>query len=129
MKTIVLALLCLASTAFADQFVLDNQTTYPAPNKKIAIEWASSAQEVDASNKALLYNGSVQSKFLVILNQQGKIDLTIPPKATYFRVIAWSTEKSNPDHSTNWIEVVPGKTYTLHTDQLVPVVLMSGMGC
>jgi hypothetical protein len=55
MKKFAIALLFFVNAAFAEQVVLDNQTTYPAKNKKIAIEWASSAQEVDASNKALLH--------------------------------------------------------------------------
>jgi anti-sigma regulatory factor (Ser/Thr protein kinase) len=60
---------------------------------------------------------------------KGKIELTIPEDMGYFRVVVWSKGKDAPDLSTNWIDIIPGKTYTLETDHLVPVVLMSGMGC
>jgi len=129
MKKIVIAAVCFVTSAFAEQLVLDNQTSYPAKNQKIAIQWASSAQEVDASNKALLAGEKFSPAHLQALKQTGKIDLTIPKNTAYFRLVAWSKEGKAPDLSTNWIEFVPGTTYTLKTDHLVPVVLMLGTGC
>jgi hypothetical protein len=129
MKKFALIALFFSAAAFADQIVLDNQTSYPAKNQKIAIQWASSAQEVDANNKALMYGWKSSSDSIQVLKQKGKIVLTIPKKATYFRVVAWSNNETAPDYSTNWIDIVPDTTYTLETQHLTPVVLMSGMGC
>jgi len=129
MKKLVIAVLFFATTAFAKQLVLDNQTSYPAKNQKIAIQWATSAQEVDESNKALMYEEKLSPNSIQVLKQKGKIDLNIPEDATYFRIVVWSKGDSAPDYSTNWIDIEPGKTYTLKTEHLVPIVLMSGMGC
>ena len=92
MKKIVIAAVCFVTSAFAEQLVLDNQTSYPAKNQKIAIQWASSAQEVDASNKALLAGEKFSPAHLQALKQTGKIDLTIPKNTAYFRLVAWSKE-------------------------------------
>jgi hypothetical protein len=64
-----------------------------------------------------------------ILTQSGKITLSIPNNAEYFRVLAWSKDEENPDFHTNWVDIVPNKTYTLEADKLVPSVFMSGSGC
>lgn len=129
MKKIAFAVLFFASTLFADEIVLDNQSSYPTKNKKIAIQWATSAQEVDASNKALMFDGTIDAESMQFLTQKGEIELTIPPNVTYFRIVAWSNGEDNPEFSTNWIDIVPGTIYTLKTGHLVPIVLMSGMGC
>jgi hypothetical protein len=125
------ALLAITATGFAESFVLENQTNYPDQDKKskISLQWASSAKEVDENNKLMLHEGKVHPDTLQPLAQSGKIEVTIPEKAQYFRVVAWEPGKSDPDFVTNWIDIVPDKTYTLETDHLVPVVLMAGSGC
>src|SRR5690242_15956144 len=118
MKKILIALLFFTVSAFAEQFVLDNQTSYPAKNQKIAIQWAQSAQEVDVSNKSLMHDADFTPDQLQVLKQKGKNTLTIPNNANYFRIVAWSNGEDSPDFTTNWIDVVPGKTYILKTDHL-----------
>lgn len=125
-----LSLLAVATTGFADNLVLDNQTSYPAANEKskIAVQWASTAKEVDESNKALL-QGEVLHADKTQALKKGKVSLTIPQKAEYFRVLVWSKDEKAPDLHTNWVDVVPNKVYTLKKDQLVPIALMFGTGC
>ena len=134
MKKIMLfffSLLAVATTGFADNLVLENQTSYPAKNQKnkMAIQWATSAKEVDESNKALLHGTKLNPDTLQVITQSGRINVSIPKKAEYFRVLAWSKGEGDPDFHTNWVDVVPNKTYTLEADHLVPSVLMSGTGC
>lgn len=124
----LIAILLFALTAFAEQLVIDNQTSYPSDNQKIAIEWASSAQEVDASNKALMYGEKFNGQ-LKVLKQNGEIKVSVPKKAEYFRIVSWSKGEKVPSLSTNWIDIVPGTTYTLKTEHLVPVAIMPGSGC
>lgn len=126
-----LTLLAVATTGFADQIVLENRTSYPMKNQKskIAVQWASTAKEVDEANKALMYGTALKPDTVEVFNQTGKIKLSIPKKAEYFRVLAWSKAEGDPDLHTNWVEIVPNKTYTLEADHLVPAVLMSGTGC
>ena len=126
-----LSLLVTTTTAFSANFVLINQTAYPQknPNSKIAIQWANSAKEVDDSNKALMLESKVNPDTVQMLNQAGKMNITIPEKAQYFRVVAWSKSEGDPDLLTNWVDIVPNKTYTLEADHLVPAVLMAGTGC
>lgn len=114
---------------YADTLTLENQTSYPNQKSKIAIQWAATAKEVDEDNKALLGGAKVNPNTLSPLAQQGKVNVAIPKKAEYFRVVAWSQGDGNPDLHTNWVDVVPNKTYTLQADHLVPLVLMSGSGC
>lgn len=125
------SLLTLATTGFAENIVLVNQTSYPIKNQKskIAIQWAVSAREVDEGNKALIYGLELKPETLQIVKESGKVELTIPEKVEYFRVIVWSKDEKDPDLVTNWVDIVPNKTYTLETDHLVPSVLMSGTGC
>ena len=127
----LLSLLVVATTGFADNLVIENQTSYPTKNQKskIAIQWASSAKEVNESNSAMLQGIKLNPGALHILTQTGKINLTIPKNAEYFRVLAWSKDEVDPDFLTNWVDVVPNKTYTLKDDHLVPSVLMAGSGC
>jgi hypothetical protein len=126
-----LSILAVATTGFADNLVLENQTSYPAKNQKtkIAVQWATSAKEVEEGNHAALNGLKLNPNSLQTLNQSGKINLNIPSKAEYFRVLVWSKGEGNPDLLTNWVEVVPNKTYTLKADHLVPSVLMAGTGC
>lgn len=127
----VLSLLVVATMGFADNLTFDNQTSYPIKDRKskIAIQWAATAKEVDEGNKASIYGSKLKSDSLKEITQSGKIDVTIPEKAEYFRVLVWSTGEGEPDLLTNWVDVVPNKTYSLTTDHLVPAVLMSGTGC
>lgn len=122
-------MLLLASVGFSGDFVLENRTSHPQKTSKIAIQWANSAREVDEGNKALMAGAKFNAKMVSFLTQMGKIRITIPKKAEYFRVLAWSKGDQEVDFHTNWVEIVPNKTYTLESDHLVPCVLMPGMGC
>ena len=126
-----LSLLVIAATGFAEDLVLDNQTSYPMKDQKskIAIQWASSNKEVEEGNHALLYGTQLNPASLQVLTQSGKVTVSIPAKAEYFRVLTWSNGEGEPDSHTNWVDVVPNKTYTLTAEHLVPSVLMSGTGC
>ncbi|MBS0623966.1 MAG: hypothetical protein JSS62_05020 [Verrucomicrobia bacterium] len=132
-KTILLTFLAMASPVFATTITLDNETSYPSqhPNSKIAIQWASSAQEVNEDNQALMCgcNADVDPQTLHTLNQSRKIAVELPNSAEYFRVLVWSKGEGGPDLLTNWVDVVPNKTYALEEDHLVPTVLMPGTGC
>jgi hypothetical protein len=130
-KLFFLSLCVVATTGFADNLVLENQTPYPMqkPQSKMAVQWANSAKEVDEGNHAVVYGGKWDSNTLQTIHQSGKIQVSIPNKAEYFRVLAWSKGEGDPDFVTNWVEVTPNKTYTLKEDHLVPAVLMSGTGC
>lgn len=121
--------LLVTVTGFAENFVLENQTSYPMKKSKIAIQWATTAKEVTEANTALMHGLSLNSETLQVLTQMGKVNLTIPKKAEYFRVLVWSKGEGEPDLHTNWIDIVPNKTYTLKPDHLVPSVLMLGTGC
>ncbi len=131
MKKIVLFFLLVATTGFAENFILENQTSYPIknPKSKVAIQWASSAKEVEESNRVLINGSKLNPETLQPLTQSGKVNLTIPKMAEYFRVLVWSKGIGEPDLLTNWVDIVPNKTYTLKTDQLIPSVLMAGSGC
>ena len=130
MKKIVLFIsLFLSSVGFTENFVFDNQTSYPNQNSQLAIQWASSAKEVDEANKALMYGTKLDPKTFQVISEKGKIPVNMPEKAEFFRVLVWSNEDENPDLVTNWVDIVPNKTYTLTTDHLIPTVLMSGTGC
>lgn len=121
----------LTAGGFADNLVLENLTSYPQKkqNMKIAVQWANSAKEVEEGNQALVAGSKLNPSTMQPLTKSGKIELTIPQKAAYFRVLAWSKESEEPDFHTNWVEIIPNKTYTLKADFLIPSVLMSGMGC
>lgn len=126
-----LLLLVVTTTAFAENIVLENQTNYPIENEKskIAVQWATSAKEVEEANKAVTYGSKLNLDAVQVLPKPGKINLQIPDKAAYFRILVWSKGQKEPDLLTNWVEIVPDKTYTLKPDHLVPAVLMSGTGC
>lgn len=95
----------------------------------MAVQWANSAREVDADNKALMDGEKINPDTLQTISQTGKIKLTLPKKAQQFRVLVWSNRNADPDYSTNWIDITINKTYTLEDEYLIPVVLMSGSGC
>ncbi|MBS0603923.1 MAG: hypothetical protein JSS60_02680 [Verrucomicrobia bacterium] len=127
---LVVALL-LTAGGFADNLFLENLTSYPQKdqNSKIAVQWANSAKDVEEGNQALVAGSKLSPKTMQFLTRSGKIEIAIPQKATYFRVLAWSKGSKEPDFHTNWVEIIPNKTYTLKDDLLVPSVLMAGMGC
>lgn len=125
-----LSLLVVTTTGFAENLVLENQTSYSKNQKsKIAIQWATTAKEVDDGNKAMINGSALNPDTIQILSQSKKIKLSIPKNAEYFRILAWSQGEGDPDFLTNWVDVVPNKTYTLQEDHLVPSVLMLGTGC
>lgn len=119
----------LTTSLFAESIILDNQTAYPTKQSKMAVQWANSARDVDVNNKTLMYGGKLDPTTLQPVSQTGEVKLTIPIKAQQFRVLVWSKVSEEPDYSTNWIDITQGKTYTLETDYLIPVVLMPGSGC
>ena len=121
----------VGTTGFADSFVLNNKAHYPASSEKskIAIQWASSAKDVEESNKMVRQGLKLKPETIHVLTQRGKINLDIPKKAEYFRVLVWSKGAKNPDFLTNWVDIVPNKIYTFNEDHLIPSVLMSGTGC
>ena len=125
------SLFAFATGGFADNIVLDNQSAYPMKNQKskIAIQWASSAKEVEEGNSVVIHGGKLNANSMEAITQSGKINLTIPKKAQYFRILAWSKGEGEPDLLTNWVDVVPDKTYTLKADHLSPAILMLGTGC
>lgn len=114
---------------FADTITLNNQTPYPSKSSKMAIQWASSAQEVNDGNTALMHGTALNPTTFQMITQPKKAVLTIPKNAEYFRILVWTKETENPDLHTNWLTVTPNKTYHLKTDKLIPTVLASGMGC
>lgn len=127
---VFLSALLTTCLGFAQNVTLDNQTPYPAASKsKVAIQWASSAKDVQENNEASIRRAVLKQETLLPLTQSGKTTLTVPNKAAYFRVIVWSKGGADPDFLTNWVDLVPNKTYTLKTEHLVPSVLILGSGC
>ena len=126
-----LSLLVVGATGFAENIVLMNQTGYPSKNQqsKIAVQWANSAKEVTDANNAVISGSKLNPDTMQAVTQTGKMKLNVPAKAEYFRVLAWSKAEGEPNLVTNWVEVVPNKTYTVKADHLVPAVLMAGTGC
>lgn len=126
-----ITLFAITTSGFSEEIVLDNRSSHPNKdlNSKIAIQWVSTAKEVDEGNKALIFGIKLNPNTIQFLEQSGKITLTIPKNAEYFRVLVWSKNEENPDLLTNWVDVIPKKTYTLDANHLVPAVLMSGTGC
>lgn len=118
--------LCLffTTTLAADHFTLDNETPY----RKIAIQWATSARMVQESNDAIMQGNPIVTADLYYL-RQSKETISIPKNATYFRVLIWNSAQNIPEFLTNWVELVPDKTYSLKKEHLTPLLLMNGMGC
>lgn len=124
--------LLFANVGFADGFVLNNQVANPASNNKfrIAIQWASSAKEVKEYNNRIKQRAKLNPSSLQILARVSKINVDIPKNMEYFRVLVWSNSVGEqPDLLTNWVDIIPNKTYTLNEDKLTSLALMSGMGC
>ena len=119
------------SAGFTESLIINNKAPYPAANKKskMVVQWANSAKDVEEINSAIKLGLTLNSDTFQAITQSGKINLAIPKKAEYFRVLVWSNGNSGPDFLTNWIDVVPNKIYTLDEGHLVPIALMSGMGC
>lgn len=130
MKKIALLILFL-TTGFADEIILDNQSGYPRAQEKskIAIQWASSAKEVQEHNQSSIHGFKLNSRTIKSLNQTGKLKIFVPKNAEYFRILVWPNGKEHPEFLTNWVEVLPNKSYLLKSDHLIPSVLMIGMGC
>lgn len=135
MKIVKLSLLFLSlfllAKVSAETVVIDNQTFYPSKGQSstIVLQWARSAREVNEDNNALIQETPIAKEKMKPLTQNGKITVNLPPDAMYFRILVWSKNDSSPDLHTNWVNVVSNKTYTVKQDQLVPTVLMSGVGC
>ncbi|KTD00787.1 hypothetical protein OQJ19_15040 [Fluoribacter gormanii] len=129
--SVYLYLYLMASAALATPIVLDNKTNYPAKNNegKIAIQWAASAEAIQERNRSIINGSKLDSRSLKTLSQKGQIELNLPNQAQYFRVVVWSTDQKEPDLLTNWVNIVPNKTYILNQDQLASAVLVSGAGC
>jgi len=124
-----LLLLGVAKLGLCTTIVLDNQTAYPAKNGKIAVQWASSGREVDEGNQALITGNGLDAGKFEFLDEAGKVVVTVPKKAEYFRVLVWSKGKEGPDLHTNWVDVVSDKNYVLKGEHLVPCALIMGPGC
>lgn len=124
-------MLILSATGFADNLVINNQTTYPSknPQTQMAVQWASSASEVDQANKAMMCGKPLDMSKVQTINKTGKVTLSIPKDAEHLRLLVWTQRTKEPDLVTNWVDITPNKTYPVKTDQLVPVVLMPGSGC
>ena len=126
-KILMLLFLAFTATGFADQLFFNNLTKYPTKNAKMAMQWANSAKQVDEENRTLI-EGSAPTN-LLYLSKTGKTEVSIPQGAQHFRVLVWTKAQEQPDLHTNWVDVVPNKTYTLKQDQLVPIALIHGSGC
>ncbi len=131
-KTVVFVIsIFVVTTGFSESFVLNNQTSVPTDKQKskVAIQWAASAKEVDESNNRIRQGLRLNPDKLHLLTKRGKIHLSIPKKAEYFRVMVWSKGELGPDFLTNWVDIIPNKIYTLNKDHLIPTILMAGTGC
>jgi hypothetical protein len=133
MKKIVLGflLMLISVSAIADSLILNNQVSKPINNKKYktVIQWASSAKDVEENNIQLKKGEPLNPHSLQVISGVGKFNIKIPKKAGYFRILVWTKSSRNPAFLTNWVDVVPKKTYTLNKDILIPFVFISGMGC
>ncbi|HHP7842943.1 TPA: hypothetical protein ACSHSZ_001836, partial [Legionella pneumophila] len=111
--------------------VIYNKTNYPVKDnsRKIAVQWVATVEATQKANKIIINGSKLNLNSLKIITQKGKTQLTLPNDSHYFRVVVWSTGKQQPDLLTNWVDIVPNKTYIINQDQLVPAILMSGTGC
>ena len=131
-KTVLFFLLTLVvPTGFTESLMLNNQALNPTNNHKstIAVQWATSAKEIEESNNRLQNEIKLSQDTLRVITQTGKNKLDIPQKAEYFRVLVWSKSTGTPEFITNWIDIELNKTYTLNKEHLVPFILMRGTGC
>ena len=123
--------LTLGTTGFAETIVLNNQlpTIADHPESKIAIQWATSAKDVEQSNNRVRRGLTLKPDTLQVLTHRGIFNLGSPKEAEYFRVLVWKKGVGAPDFLTNWVDVVPKKTYTINQEFLIPMALMAGTGC
>ncbi|HIG0328469.1 TPA: hypothetical protein ACX87D_002368 [Legionella pneumophila] len=128
---IYLCLYFMTSITLAGKIVIDNKTNYPVKgnSRKIAVQWVATVEATQKANKIIINGSKLDLNSLKIITQKGKTQLTLPNDSHYFRVVVWSTGKQQPDLLTNWVDIVPNKTYIINQDQLVPAILMSGTGC
>lgn len=120
----ILALfLFFATSLVADSFTLENKTSF----QKIAIQWASSARAVQESNDSLMQEDPLPKNLYYLKNTNSKVP--IPANASYFRILVWENQDRDPNLLTNWVDIIPNKTYLIDNEHLTPVVLMNGMGC
>ncbi|QLZ69269.1 hypothetical protein FOLKNPGA_02051 [Legionella sp. PC1000] len=75
--SVYLCLYLTASISFATQIVLDNKTDYPAKDNrgKIAVQWVTSAEAINESNKTIINGSKLDLSSLKILSQKGKSSL------------------------------------------------------
>jgi hypothetical protein len=116
--------LFLSASLFADQFSIENETSY----RKVAIQWASTARMVQENNDSLIQRDPIGKENLHYLTELKEIVFS-PKNAAYFRVLVWDKGDILPEFLTNWVEFVPGKTYLLRKEHLTPLLLINGMGC
>ncbi|HAT8830689.1 TPA: hypothetical protein ACT9MM_000866 [Legionella pneumophila] len=128
---IYLCLYFMTSITLAGKIVIYNKTNYPVKDnsRKIAVQWVATVEATQKANKIIINGSKLNLNSLKIITQKGKTQLTLPNDSHYFRVVVWSTGKQQPDLLTNWVDIVPNKTYIINQDQLVPAILMSGTGC
>ncbi|CZF99149.1 TPA: hypothetical protein I8Y89_000004 [Legionella pneumophila] len=128
---IYLCLYFMTSITLAGKIVIYNKTNYPVKDnsRKIAVQWVATVEATQKANKIIVNGSKLDLNSLKIITQKGKTQLTLPNDSHYFRVVVWSTGKQQPDLLTNWVDIVPNKTYIINQDQLVPAILMSGTGC
>ncbi|HAU1200257.1 TPA: hypothetical protein ACF5XO_000018 [Legionella pneumophila] len=128
---IYLCLYFMTSITLAGKIVIYNKTNYPVKDnsRKIAVQWVATVEATQKANKIIINGSKLDLNSLKIITQKGKNQLTLPNDSHYFRVVVWSTGKQQPDLLTNWVDIVPNKTYIINQDQLVPAILMSGTGC
>ena len=124
-----LSLLVMATTGFAECITLENQTAHPKEKTKIAVQWATSTKNVQEGNEAIIHGTKLQPGSMQMITKTGPVKLKVPNNAQYFRVLVWSQGKGDPDLLTNWVDIIPNKSYILKDDQLIPSVLMPGSGC
>ena len=78
MKKSILFLLCIAivSTSFAEHVVLNYVTlnTHPRQKIKVAIQWATTAKEIDENDNIIRQGFELNLKTLKILTKLGKIN-------------------------------------------------------
>ena len=96
MKRVLLFLLTLTAAGFAENLVLENLTTYPSKSGKMAIQWAQTAKEVADENNAVIYGLTLNSAAFQVLVQPGKVNVNIPKKAEYFRLLVWTKGDGSP---------------------------------
>ena len=126
MKMMCTALLAVASGGMADSIILDNQTTgHPS---KMVIHWVASGEEARQANYAVRYDSRVDPQHTQPIQGVGPITLTVPEHAESFRILVWEEGDQDP-LLTNWVDVIPDKTYVLQDEHLSPTVLMAGTGC